>query len=282
MSSVIAFAPSWVPVAVPISSMSARAPGTSGANTTTIGTPSERSCAIASGGLKLEPPAITRSAPRPTIFSTSTEPNFATSGTSPPRAGRRVKSSTLPTTRSPSPSANSVSVAAGVRLTIFCGSAVDLDGRALVVGERDREGGDGRRGRRRAGRRDGGHGRRDRRARCRRRGGGTGAGGDDQRDECDEDRGDGAAATVRGGMTCVHGYSGLGKGENRRPLASGKQGSGGGLHDAPDLSLEGSSGDGRSATGLPPQGAVTVAGLCRNHTGFATIPRRICRDSRPG
>ena len=46
----------------------------------------------------------------------------------------------------------------------------------------------------------------------------------------------------------------------------------------PDLSLEGSSGDGRSATGLPPQGAVTVAGLCRNHTGFATKPRRFCRD----
>jgi hypothetical protein len=27
-----------------------------------------------------------------------------------------------------------------------------------------------------------------------------------------------------------------------------------------------------------PPGAITVAGLCRSHTGFATIPRRFCRD----
>ena len=82
------------------------------------------------------------------------------------------------------------------------------------------------------------------------------------------------------GRACVHGNSDSGL-ENRRPLASGtKQGSGGGSHESPDLSLEGSSGDGRSATGLPPQGAVTVAGLCRNHTGFATRPRRFCRNPK--
>ena len=62
-------------------SMSASAVSTSGANTTSTGTPSERSFSIASGGLKLLPPAITRSVPRATIFSTSTEPNLATSGT---------------------------------------------------------------------------------------------------------------------------------------------------------------------------------------------------------
>ena len=39
-----------------------------------------RSWAIASGGLKPLPPAITRSAPSATIFSTSTDPNLATTG----------------------------------------------------------------------------------------------------------------------------------------------------------------------------------------------------------
>ena len=42
--------------------------------------PSERSLAIASAGVKPRPPAMTRSAPSATIFSTSTEENVATSG----------------------------------------------------------------------------------------------------------------------------------------------------------------------------------------------------------
>ena len=103
--------------------MSASAVFTSGANTTSTGTPSWRSFAIASGGLKLLPPAITRSVPMPTIFSTSTEPNLATSGTSATSGGKGVNSSTLPTTLSPTPSANRISVAALVIDAILVGAA---------------------------------------------------------------------------------------------------------------------------------------------------------------
>ena len=53
----------------------------SSAKITTVGMPSWRSFAIDSGGLKFEPPAMTRSVPAATICSTSTLPNFATSGT---------------------------------------------------------------------------------------------------------------------------------------------------------------------------------------------------------
>ena len=77
----MAAASSVVPVAWPIRVMSASAVLTSGANSTMTGTPSWRSLAIDSGGLNPLPPAITRSAPRDTIFSTSTDPNLATSGT---------------------------------------------------------------------------------------------------------------------------------------------------------------------------------------------------------
>jgi hypothetical protein len=75
---------------------------------------------------------------------------------------------------------------------------------------------------------------------------------------------------------CVHeGSSRGGRAENEEtPRFWSKQGSDGGSHGTPDLSLEGSSGDGGSATGLAPRGAVTVAGLCRNRTGFAILPRR--------
>src|SRR4051794_17356290 len=126
MSPLIVAATSSLPTARPMSWMSASVVSTSGANRTSTGTPSWRSCAMASGGLKLSPPAITRSGSRLTIFSTSTEPNFATSGMSFAAAGYGVKSSTLPLIRSPTPSANRVSVAAGGRGTIVSGSSLTV------------------------------------------------------------------------------------------------------------------------------------------------------------
>src|SRR4051794_7464712 len=67
---------------------------------------------------------MTRSASRPTIFSTSTDPNFATFGIFAAAAGYDAGSSTLATILSPSPSENRISVVAGVSDTIFCGSAL--------------------------------------------------------------------------------------------------------------------------------------------------------------
>src|ERR687890_488040 len=76
-----------------------------------------------SGGVPPLPPAITRSASSPTIFSTSTPLNVPTTGTPDASGGKFATSSTLPTTRSPTPSSNRISVVAGVRLTIFFGAA---------------------------------------------------------------------------------------------------------------------------------------------------------------
>src|SRR4029079_18714881 len=82
-----------------------------------------RSCSTAGPWLKPVPPETTRSAPRVTIFSTSTPVKVATSGTVAASAGQFATSWTLPTTREPTPSANRVSVTAGVSETIFWGSA---------------------------------------------------------------------------------------------------------------------------------------------------------------
>ena len=71
---------------------------------------------------------------------------------------------------------------------------------------------------------------------------------------------------------CREGVAGIAE-----PLASmgRRRGLAGGAHGPAYLSLEGSSmhrevGD---RTSVPGQGAVTVAGLCRNRTGFATTRR---------
>ena len=155
----------------------------------------------------------------------------------------------------------------------------DGGGAVLVVGQLDGEQGRGRR------RRGGGDGGGSGDGRCGRdRGGGRGCegGGRCRRAGGDHDGQQEAGQGEEGaGRACVHGNSDSGL-ERVRPLASGVRSRGQAVDRtvAPDLSLEGSSGDGRSATGLPPQGAVTVAGLCRNHTGFATKPRRFCRDPR--
>src|SRR5215213_8734145 len=74
-----------------------------------------------SGGVPPLPPAMTRSASSPTIFSTSTPLNVPTTGTSDASGGKSAMSSTLPTTRSPAPILNRISVVAGVRLTTFSG-----------------------------------------------------------------------------------------------------------------------------------------------------------------
>ena len=198
--------------------MSFLAPATSGAKTTRTGTPRSRSCLIDSGGLKLLPPAITRSVPSATIFSTSTEPNLATSGMPAAASGYGLKSSTLPTIRSPTPSANRVSVAAGVRDTIFVGSAgMVAEPSSSSVSSTGKRGAS-------VGRRRGGRGRGDRGGRDRgdgggrrRRGGCSGgrrAGGDD---DGQHEAGQGEEGA---GRTCVHGNSDSGW-ENRRPLASG-------------------------------------------------------------
>src|SRR3954447_22585653 len=79
---------------------------------------------MASGGVNVLPPAMTRSASRPTIFSTSTDPNFATFGIFAAAAGYEAGSSTFATIRSPSPRENRISVVAGVSDTILCGSAL--------------------------------------------------------------------------------------------------------------------------------------------------------------
>ena len=62
---------------------------------------------------------------------------------------------------------------------------------------------------------------------------------------------------------------------NAKPLASSvsKEGLAGGSHGPAYLSLEGSSMHRGSATGLAPRRAFTVAGLCRDLTGFATTRR---------
>ncbi len=85
--------------------------------------PARRSWAIASGGLKPLPPAMTRSAPRLTIFSTSTDPNLATTGSA--VGGGRVRGEVLDLgdVRSPAPMANRISVVAGVSDTIRWGAA---------------------------------------------------------------------------------------------------------------------------------------------------------------
>jgi hypothetical protein len=147
---------------------------------------------------------------------------------------------------------------------------------ALVVGEGDREGrglsrrGGGGRGvgrRRDAGReRSGGS-----EGRC----GGRCCGAGAEKEGRREGEQDGERT-----KTSDHGNSGRAVENQQTPWLRGEaRGQAVDRTGTPDLSLEGSSGDGGSATGLPPpQGAVTVAGLCRNHTGFATIPRRICGD----
>src|SRR5690349_14925759 len=82
-----------------------------------------RSCSTAGPWLSPAPPDTTRSAPSETIFSTSTPEKVATTGIDDASGGKLATSSTLPTTRDPTPSANSVSVVAGGSDTIFCGSA---------------------------------------------------------------------------------------------------------------------------------------------------------------
>src|SRR4051794_39208028 len=67
---------------------------------------------------------MTRSASRPTIFSTSTDPNFATFGILAAAAGYDAGSSTLATILSPRPSEKRISVVAGVSETMRCGSAL--------------------------------------------------------------------------------------------------------------------------------------------------------------
>ena len=84
--------------------------------------PSERSLVMASDGVKPSPPAITRSAPAATTFSVSTDEKVATSGRATASAGKSLPSS-VATTRSPAPSANRISVVAGVSETIFWGAA---------------------------------------------------------------------------------------------------------------------------------------------------------------
>src|SRR6185312_12626615 len=81
-----------------------------------------RSCSTAGPWLSPAPPETTRSAPAATIFSTSTPAKVATWGIELASGGKLATSSTLPTTREPTPSANRVSVVAGVSETIFWGS----------------------------------------------------------------------------------------------------------------------------------------------------------------
>src|SRR5690349_6744726 len=81
-----------------------------------------RSCSTAGPWVRPAPPETTRSAPRDTIFSTSTPEKVATTGIELASGGKLATSSTFPTTRDPTPSANSVSVVAGVSDTIFRGS----------------------------------------------------------------------------------------------------------------------------------------------------------------
>jgi hypothetical protein len=100
---------------------------------------------MASGGVKKLPPANTRSGSSATTFSMSTPSKVATSGMSPASGGYRKKSWPLPTTRSPRPRANNVSVVAGVSETITSGSAsismvvpsssVRVTGKAAALGE---------------------------------------------------------------------------------------------------------------------------------------------------
>src|SRR5215212_552486 len=93
---------------------------------TSTGTLSDRSFLIASGGVPLLPPAMTRSVPNPTIFSTSTPSNRPTTGTLSASGGYFAGSSTLPTTRSPAPIAKRTSVSAGVSDTILSGSPASV------------------------------------------------------------------------------------------------------------------------------------------------------------
>ncbi len=123
MEAVRSFAAPDSPTADPMSSMSLSAPATSAAYTTRTGMPSERSLVTASGGVPKLPPAMTRSGWSPTIFSVSTPWNVATTGSEWASGGKSATSSTLATTRSPAPSLKRISVAAGVRDTILVGSA---------------------------------------------------------------------------------------------------------------------------------------------------------------
>src|SRR5437773_8414456 len=95
-----------------------------------------RSCSTAGPWVRPAPPEITRSAPSDTIRSTSTLENVATTGIESASGGYLATSSTLPTTREPTPRAKSVSVVAGVIDTIFVGSATmvtDVPSSSVVV-----------------------------------------------------------------------------------------------------------------------------------------------------
>src|SRR3954465_11888776 len=103
--------------------MSLRTVATSGAYPTTTGIFWSRSVFTASIDVNASPPAITRPGWSPTTLSTATLAWTATSGSGDASGGYMNGSDERPTTRSPSPSANSVSVAAGGSETIFFGSA---------------------------------------------------------------------------------------------------------------------------------------------------------------
>ena len=105
----------------PTSRMSARVPLTSGASNSTTGRPVARRCWSTSGLVRLAS-AITRSERRATIFSTSTPEKVATSGIEWASLGKSAMSWTLPTTFEPAPTANRISVAAGESDTIRSGA----------------------------------------------------------------------------------------------------------------------------------------------------------------
>ena len=180
-----------------------------------------RSCSTASPWVRPTPAEMTRSGSSATICSMSTPSNLATIGTSAASGGKLATSSTLPTTRSPAPIVNRISVVAGVSETIFWGSAAIVtsvpSSSVRVTGKLGAGVGDGASGCRRAGRR----------GRCR-RGCGRGltagrAGGDEQGDQDSGNqealgshgslrRGSGSGARERaaGRVEARHGTSGKG------------------------------------------------------------------------
>ena len=238
----------------------------------------------ASGGVPKLPPAMTRSAPRPTIFSVSTPSNVATTGSA--LGLRREVRDVLDLGH------DAVARADGEQdLGRGRGQRHDLlrlgrdrDGRALIVGQ---GGGEGRGRRRRGGRGSG----------C---GGAAVAtatlGAADALGLADaaapvhapsrsaasamsasRGRNGDRAGWTRGDASGRVGWSARASEESRDPSLRWVEGgvSAGGPHGPAYLSLEGSSmhrgvGD---RTSVPGRGTVTVAGLCRNRTGFATTRR---------
>src|SRR5439155_12554551 len=233
-----------------------------------------RSCSTAGPCVRPAPPDTTRSAPSETIRSTSTLENVATTGIELASGGYLATSSTLPTTRDPTPSAKSVSVVAGVMDTIFVGSAaivtavpsssVTVTGKAgagVAVGA------------------DVGFGV-TKGAAVPVPGVHSGELGPEPQPSSTRT----AVMSARRRKVRRAAMEGLRRDRENRARRGAPRDVGEGLPQpvgriaVPTLSLEGRASHCGSATGLPSRAMVTVAGLCRTLTGFAAAQRVVTGD----